>query len=418
MDYRYILLFALLISSSFGACIGYNDSFDVRVLDAKLRPVEGADVVIKYDRGATFGEQYFITPAKKTDSNGKVHFDILNQGTLSRPIDCKININASLDGTLQKKEIIANTHGQIIDLALSDAYPIKFYVRDQFQSPLKNATVTIGSSSKKTDEMGLVKIFVKKGVYDYFASYVDASQAGKINVSDDTAFEVLFPYYKIQLDVRDDNGNPLNATLMIFNHTYYLADGHFENNKTFGSEVPYTLEYSGLESSGTITPSVEPNVKAVFDVHAPLFGEIKPEVLNNRPKLHIIASDPGKLASGISISSIKVTYKIEPGDSGWSNAITFTAGLNKFTTDFPELPENSIVNFKIEVKDNAGNKADIDGKFSTLIQQNNTQNQTNTQTEPPQEQGIPLLYILIGVIIVILTIYMVFRIRSKASGGS
>jgi hypothetical protein len=74
------------------------------------------------------------------------------------------------------------------------------------------------------------------------------------------------------------------------------------------------------------------------------------------------------------------------------------------------------------MNDKAGNKASIDGKFSTLAGQsepvNNTQNQTNAQPTAEQEQGIPLLYIFAGAIVVLLAVYVVFRIKSQGGERS
>jgi hypothetical protein len=62
MRYLHLLILMLLVGSAFADCIGYNDSFYVRALDAKYRAIEGANVWIKYDRGTSFGDKYFTTP--------------------------------------------------------------------------------------------------------------------------------------------------------------------------------------------------------------------------------------------------------------------------------------------------------------------------------------------------------------------
>src|SRR5271157_4267697 len=99
MDARYLVLLLLLISLSYADCVGYNDTFQVRVLDAKLRPVENAAVTVTYDRGASFGAQYFTTPFKYTYQNFFLNILIYNQWTGCRAIDCNIVINGSIGGT-------------------------------------------------------------------------------------------------------------------------------------------------------------------------------------------------------------------------------------------------------------------------------------------------------------------------------
>jgi hypothetical protein len=335
---------------------------------------------------------------------------------------CRVS-TASAGGSTKKVVITANKHGSPVDLIFTDVYPVRFYVRDQERAPLVNASVMVGSITNNTDSSGMVKFFYKVGTYSYFASYLDAQQAGTLTVENDTGFEVIFAHYAISLDVMDDTGEPLNVTFTIAGQRFEAADGHFENGRVFGEEVSYTVEYMGLVREGVMTPASEPSITIIYDTHSPMFGDIVPGESGGRPQLTIPVSDPNQHASGLDLSSMKVLYKIEPSDetSPWSSAVTFTSGRDKFTAQFPELPPDSIVKFRIEIKDMEGNMAEIDGKFSTLpveVPQNNTQNQTNPPEPPEEGQGIPFYYILIGVIIVILAVYMVFRLKSKAVGGT
>jgi len=167
----------------------------------------------------------------------------------------------------------------------------------------------------------------------------------------------------------------------------------------------------------------------VYDVHAPLFGDITPQTTNNWTKLMIEASDPGEFASGVNVSSIRVTYRLEPAEptDPWNTAVTFSTGYNTFAAEFPELPPDSIVNFRIEIKDKEGNRADIDGKFTTFTGDDDavdgegpvddTQNQTNAQVTEPEMQEIPPFYIVGGAILMILIVYMVIRLKRMASGS-
>lgn len=422
MDSRYILLLLLFCQVAFSAtdCAGYEDSFFVRVLDGALKPVPGADVTVTYDRGATFGEKYFTTPINQTDSSGKRYYEIINLGTTSREIDCNIVINASAGGARKSVKIIADQHGPTVDVKFDDVFLLRFYVRDQLKAPLKDAAVSIGNFSGRTDQNGKLSGYFKVGSYDYFASYIDASQAGKLNVSNETDFEVIFPHYRISIDVTDDSGKPLDAELSIFNQTFQMENGHFENEKTFGETVPYRVEYGGLVTEDTILPATNPIVMVRYDISSPTFKSITPAVLNNRYKLNVEVFDPNQYPSGIDVSSVKVRYKIEPSDatSPWGSAIVYTTGRSMYTADFPELPGSSIVKFVVEVKDKAGNRAEKEGTFSTFAGAiNGTQNQTEPQPNPSEDQGIPLIYIAVGAIVLVLAAILVFIMKSKAAGG-
>jgi hypothetical protein len=428
MNLRYVAIFILAIQViplvfAETNCTGYHDMFTVNVLDGNLKPVSNATVIVKYDRGQSFGDKYFITPPKQTDASGQILYDIYNGGTNVREIDCKIEINATAGGADKSVTIEAGKHGPTVDVIMSDVFSLKFFVRDQFRAALPNATVNVGNYSGVTDGSGMYFKEIKEGVYPYFASYVDASQAGSINISNDTEFEVLFPHYRITVDVSDDTGTPLPATLTIFNKTFEMQDGHFENEKTFGDSVPYTVNYRGIITEGTISPATLPIVELIYDINAPLFGNITPQTMNDRYQLQIEVWDPNEFADGLDISSMKMYYKLEPSDATtpWSNAVVYTTGRNKFTADFPKLPPDSIVKFRAEVKDKAGNRAEKEGKFSTYAVAppvNNTGNETNPQPPPSQEQGIPLIYILGGVIVLVLGLYLVFRMKSKPPAGA
>jgi hypothetical protein len=409
------LIMLTLISTTYADCIGYNETFYARVLDAKNRPVPGAEAFIKYDRGATFGSQYFTTPPLKTDSNGMVQFEIANQGTTSRSIDCNI-IATGVAGTINSSvTVIAEKHPSIVDVILP-IYPVQIFTRDQLGSPIANATIIIQDDLRKSGSDGRLFYYFKTGPYDYFASYKDGKASGGFVVAGDSFFEIIFTFHRITIDVVDDANQPLNATLSIFNQTFIMENGHFEENKSFGDLIHYSVMYNGIVSEGEIEPTVESSKKIIFDIHSPLIGDVVSEPNNNRPKLVITVSDPGIYASGVDFKSASVQYRLEPADisTPWNNAVTFTSGRGTITAEFPEMPPSRIVEFRISIKDKSGNRASLEGKFSTMV--NNTQNNTTNETKPPvdgqENQGIPLIYILIGVIIVILIAYAVFRLRA------
>lgn len=405
-------------------CVGYQESFDVRVLDGKQRPVEGAEVSIRYDRGTSFGEQYFTTPAAYTNSEGRVHYTIINQGTTTREIDCDIDIEVSAGGSAKKKTVVADAHGPTVDLILDDVYLIRFYVRDHFNAPLPNATVNIGKKSNLTNEDGYVRHYLQTGTYEYFASYLEAKDAGIISIeTDDVDYQVTFPYYKVEIDVMDDFGEPLDAFVTMQNETFQLENGHFENNRSFGSEIPYEVDYKGLVASGTIVTVLDPAATVIYDIHAPTIEDVESEVTPSITKLIVTVSEPGKYPSGVDVNSIKVRYRLEPADptTPWNDAVVFSSGHSIYTAQFSDLPPDSIVQFSIELKDMEGNRASREGKFSTLAVEepttNVTQNQTITQEDEGTEQEIPLFYIMGGVILVILTVYLGIRLKSKGTGG-
>ncbi|MFH1785338.1 MAG: hypothetical protein ABH842_02835 [Candidatus Micrarchaeota archaeon] len=425
MNYKYIPLILLLLYTGmvYADCSGYQETFDVRVLDAKNRTVEGALIQVKFDRGTSFGDQYFVTEPQPTNSGGIVTYKILNQGTNTREIDCNIYINATIGGTSATKTIVVSEHGSIVDLRIEDLYPARFYIKDQYKIGIPNSTVTVDVwGPGTTDSTGVVKGYLKAGSHQYFASHKDASEGGVVDVVDDVYFEIIFPHYPITIEVTDDYGVPLNATITIFNETFELENGEFQHPEVFGQQVPYEIVYLGEVVEGTMDPATDPDLEIRFDVHAPTISEVKQETTNNRPKLSITVTDTGVYPSGLDVSSMKVWYKQEPSGPNdlWHPAVVFTTAKGQFTAEFPEMEPNTIISFKIEIKDQATNKAELEGKFTTLVvenPQNTTGNNSNPQPDPPKEQEIPLLYIIGGVFVLVLAVYLVIRIKSKATDG-
>ncbi len=421
MDFRYAIVFLLLAQLSFADCVGFIESFDARVLDAKYRPIEGAEVTVKYDRGSTFGDVYFTTPIQLTNSSGKIHYNLANQGTLTRKIDCKIVITASAVGSTRTKEIIVGQHGDPVDVVLDDVYPVRFYVKDHYGAPLENATITIDGQTMRTNSAGYVKYYAKTGSYEYLASYLEGSQDGSFEVADDVAFEVFLTFYRISIETKNDQGTPIPVTISLFNKEFE-SEGKFVMDKAFGNEIEYIVDHKGVIKSGYIYPEDKPDIEVIFDVNAPLFEKITPETTaSGKPRLLITISDQGPFASGVNPQTMSVVYKVEPAEPGapWSRAATFTTGKNTFAAEFPGLPENRIVNYRAEVRDKEGNIATIEGKFATLPvpDENTTNNQTDTQDNKDKEQGIPQIYIVSGAIIIILVVFMLIRHKSKQNKG-
>ncbi|MGV8085348.1 MAG: hypothetical protein ACP5N9_03810 [Candidatus Bilamarchaeum sp.] len=412
MRYLHLLILMLLVGSAFADCIGYNDSFYVRALDAKYRAIEGANVWIKYDRGTSFGDKYFTTPPIATNESGAVYFSIANQGTRWRDIDCNIIASASVGDSKADITITPGIHGQYVDVVLSDVYRLNFHVANQEGVALNGANIEINNKILTTDSNGNAKIYLKKGQYNYLASYLSSKQSGSIDMQDDLTESVAVQKNAVRIEVVDDQGNYLPARLRMLNQTYIITNGTYQNDQVYGEGIEYSIDYNTLVKSGTIEDGKITRV--VYDLTAPTFGVIQTDLFNGKIRLKLPIADQGTYASGIDASTLKVTYRAEPsnGSSEWQNAVTYVSARNEYTSEFPTLPDNKIINFKAQISDRSGNKATIEGRFSTYTQ-NTPQNDTNSQNPSPDDQGIPLLYIIIGVIIVILGAYLVIRMKNK-----
>ncbi len=407
------LILILLITTTAADCAGYYESFDIRVLDPKIRPVEGALVQVKFDRGTSFGPQYFTTEPTPTNASGRVHISIHNQGTNTREIDCKIYINATIGGATTKETITAEAHPVIVDLTL-DVYKVEIYVKNQNRVPVENATVTINEEGKTTDSSGRALFYSKTGEIEYLASYLKGKQSGYIPVSDDTRYEILLAQYSVAIDVIDDYGEPLPSTLELFGETHELEDGHFETDEVFGEEITATVTYAGIVKEYTIYPAEENDVDFVFDIHPPVIEVVDHMSVDSRPRMTVRITDPGDYGTGVDPTSVIVLYRIV-GETGWTSATTYVTGVDTYTVDFPALQEGKIIEFRVEALDEQGNKAVQTGRFVTTgkPEENITENGEEPQENGFEWQDIPLFYIVIGVILIIVVVYIVKHLKGK-----
>jgi hypothetical protein len=376
--------------------------------------VPEAEVYVYHQYSGSFSQYNTIGPLY-TNNNGELSVIVQNAEPTPKQLDCRIWINASRGGDVKKRTVIANDHASMIELKL-DIYPVHFYVRDQSGFPLENATVSVGFESRETDKNGHALFYSKKGEFDYLISYFDGSQSGSLDIANDTSYGEVMPSYSITIYVVDDMGDPLNASIILADVTTQLgSDGKFSKSKTFGSAVEFTAIYGGITKNLKMYPAVDPNKQVVFDLTSPVIKEISKEEVDRKVRLTIPVEDKGKFPSGVDTSSILVTYRLEPaGETAqWSNAITYVSSKNVFIADFPEFNPDSLVQFRVEVADKEGNKAVVSGRFTTFTAQEPT-NGTNSPPEPKDDEEFPIYYVIGGILLMVLIVYMFFRMKGKS----
>ena len=393
----------------------YTDNLKIRSLDMNSRPVEGAVVYVYHQYSGSIGSNggtYHTTGPLITDASGIVNAKVSNIEQTAKLLDCEIKINASYGGAFRKITVIANSHPEHIDLKL-DVYPVSIFVRDQKGAPIQGAKITMRNETRETDASGLAKFYSIAGKADYFASYLDAKASGLIDVTNDTVYGIVIPTYAITIRIIDDSGNPLGASITISNKTVFLPDGLYSQDKIFGDEIVFSTSYSGIVKNLKIYPAVDNSHTVVYDRTAPTIDidNIKKEEIAGKVRLTISVSDSGLYPSGINTSSVAVAYREEGReDLGWASATTYISKKDIFVVDFPGFEPNSLVQFKIDVMDNEGNRATATGRFATSIPQAPTNNTNQQPSEEPQG-GFPLPEAIIGVIIIVFVIYLFMRIK-------
>jgi hypothetical protein len=403
---------------SYGVCSpNFNDSFYVKVLDANLRPVEGAWISIHYQYSYTFGNKYTYTNPGKSDATGRKYFVLQNQEPYQDLVDCNIVVYATFDDSINATSIIAENHADPVNVHLSNLYLLTIFVKDESGSFVQNATVSVANQTRQSDSLGSIKVWATAGDRSFLASYKKAKLSGQISIDKDTTYEIRFKKKSYSIELIDDNGLPLQGTVTISGKSFQLDNnGIYYCAESWEERIDYVLEYMGINKSGTIALESENTSKVVFDTHAPVISNITYSTVNEYPRLTITSKDSGKYGSGVNPSSISVKYKKENSAGDWSTVQVFTQGTDTWIADFPKLSQNTVIDFRIELKDMAGNKAVRDGKFVTEEQQPKNESKINTETQK-EDQGIPLLHIISGIIIIIIILFLVFRLKASGQGG-
>jgi hypothetical protein len=410
----FFLVLVLTASFAAGCEEGYVDEFTVKVLDANSQPVEDAAVEITYDRGTSFGDKYHTTDTRYTPANGKLDYRIAVPGTDVRDVECELVIRAFISGSEAEKTVEAKKHSSNIFLQL-EVYPVDFRVKNQYGNPIANASVSVEGKTKTTDGAGRARYYLRPDTYDYLVSYLTGKQSGSITVTNEEDFDIVLEFNPVSIEVVDDRGEHLPSTVHIFNETFDVPDGRFDYPRAFGESINAIVEYNGSIKEVELFPGEDPDKRVVYDLRAPSFKNISTVTEGDLTRLLINVEDMGPYASGIDYQSLTVRYRTEEEGSPtpWSDATTFAASSDTFMADFPELPKNTVVRFRVEVADNDHNKASIEGRFTPESGDGPKENGGDEQENGEKEQDFPFIYICAGVILVLLILIVVNKLKGE-----
>jgi hypothetical protein len=426
MNFRYLLLLLLLPCMASSAqstdtpeCnTSFHDTLVLRALDAWHRPIEGAAIYVYYQYSGSVGSggqgTYYSVGPLLTNSSGMVRALVVNIEESESLVDCNMEVSALAGGVNSTASVEAMDHPNIIDMDIP-VYPVAFHVTDPSAAPLQGAIVWFHNETKTTDALGLAKFYAPAGPANYLVSYLDGKQQGSIQVTNDVNFEARIKFYPVTVKVMDDNGNPLNATLSTGTRTAQLGpNGTYYDPKIFGNSFAFNVSYAGVTKEFLINPETDNPKAVIFDFTSPAIGAIGKSEANGTVRLTVPVSDPGLYPSGVDPASISVTYRAESA-AQWSRAVVFASQKGVFTADFPQFPPNTVIQFKVEAADLEGNKASLDGRFSTAPPPPEPVNTSNSTVTPPPQQpqgpGLPLLQIAGGLALLIFLIYMFFRLK-------
>jgi len=419
--YRNLFVMILLMSPLFAATCepGFRDPVAVQVLDAMWRPVQNATITFTYQKDETTGKGYITTAPLQTDAEGRVSTYLQNTEQLASRVRCDIKINVTLDGVTKTKTITAQHH--IVEEQFQfDAYALTLRAIDKYGAAIANSSVRVNQMDGTTNSQGFATFIVnKKNDVEVSVVYKGSVISKKISVQNDTYYTLQALLYNFDLEVVDDNSNPLEATILIDNDEFTSTSISISDTPV--SKPSVSVTYGTLTKMPEIDLSQRESYTVVFDLTPPEIKNIQVSMTASKDmRIKFEVEDPNPLASGPSLDDTAVTYTI--GGTTRTTAVFVEGG--KYVAEIVRPPENSLVRFTIITKDKEGNMKTVNGEYlvqSTVPPTNQTEPPTN-QTQPPEQPPsfIPMenpLFLVAAAIVVLALLWVVYNyIRGLGSG--
>lgn len=411
-----VLVLFSLISFSFAMDCDpkWTDEVDVRVLDAKNRPLQNASVTLTYQIDETTSKGYVTTDPMLTDEEGKIHKKVQNLEQDATEVDCDIVINVEYGGKTAQETVFAGYHATLIDINL-DVYTVAITVLDQDGTRLENALISVDLLESHTNSNGVGYLRVGSGEKTLFVTYSGAVREYTFTVEDDMDYEVSFYVTDLILTVLDDQGNPLEATAT-FGVTEYEASNGVITIPSVGISDPEVLvSYQGREKYPELDLDRENEYLVVFDFNSPEVTSVKEQHTDQLTTLLVTIDDVGIHPSGIDPTSFSVRFDAGPG---WSDAQSYPKGGNLYAAELGPIPSNTLVYFEIYVEDNDGNGITQPGQISIVdVPVNgNGGNQANGDNGTNGDNGFDFVGLLLPIIGLIVVIAIIYFIYTKFSG--
>ncbi|MBS3068293.1 hypothetical protein J4450_06315 [Candidatus Micrarchaeota archaeon] len=405
---------------------GFVDTLNIRALDTKLRPIEGASVTVTYQLDKSTSKGYFTTPPRLTSKNGNVTVTIRNLEKIQSQVDCDIKIDVTLDGKSFSKAITAENHPSFIDFKI-DVFTLRVLVVDERNSAISGAEVFVNNRSKIT-EGGIADFKVFGGKSRVFVKYLGGKEESEVDVTDDLTTTVQLIFFKLKIYTTDENDDPLSTKITIDDKTYD-SSGELNLDKIIGQYHTAMINYQGREKTIDLDLAENTEYSAAFDISSPKIKRVDVFEEGNKIRVVITTEDEGQFASGVAASDVSVRYISETG--GTKKIAVYQNKPNQFTAEIPVPTGFNEISFTVDVKDREGNSVSAEGlhKLSGGSSSNgangggtgpnfpNPKNQTDGPDQPPSsDQGLPLHYIIGGIIILVVVFYVVYRLKFKKEG--
>ena len=409
-----LVIFTLVLLTSFvfaADCqAGFQENLKIRVLDGKLRPLEGASVQVTYQVDQTTNKGYKTTNPVITPKNGTINQVILNREIRDDRVKCDITINATFDNTTVSRVIKAENHENLIDVNL-EAYQLNIQVLDNLNRPIDGAIVAVNEQFSTTNAQGFVAFKAHAGNARVFASWKEAKTERMIVLKDDAMQTLEIGRYALDLEVFDDAGVPLLAQAIIAGKEYAITDGKLHVDDISEPQTTIEIQYKGVTQTQSIDLRVQGLYQMYVDSTPPSISKVVEIESTDKRRFAVVATDPNQFASGIDTKSL--VFRWSKDNKEWQKSLTYINKKGELVAEVDSSVETFY--FEAELKDNAGNKQIISGKLVKKEETQPVQNQTETPSQIAQPSGgeLPIIPIVIGFVVVAGIVFAVLHLKKQ-----
>ncbi len=404
--WKSFLLFMVMFGSLFWACTpGFVDELNIKVIDSKYRPINGAAVNITYQKDETTGKGYVTSTTQYSGEDGKVSMTARNTEVIEKRVECDITIQVEYDGVQIEREVEAQAHSAEIQMQFEDAYLLSLKVVDMQGQAISNTRVRINEMYQNTSETGYIAMIVNGGTVEIAVPYLGAVVTREVPMTSDLSYTLQARAYALNLEVVDDRGDPLAAQITV------------EDEEVMGSGIevaglaitnPYVrVAYGSVEKFPSIDLTQGGEYTVSFDLTPPEITNVEVSKSTDELKIRFFLVDPNVLASGANIDATTVSYIV----SGVTQTAVPYAESGAYAVEIPVPPENSLLRFTITAYDEEGNMNTVNGEYLVTSAVDNGPDPGETGDgeeggiEIPEEGGMILL--VLGAIVVLVLGYVV-----------
>ncbi|MCD6549582.1 hypothetical protein J7K41_02655 [Candidatus Micrarchaeota archaeon] len=422
------LVFLLFVVSEI-AYADYVEKVRVFVGDVRGRAVPGADLWTVYKINQIRG--FVKTRIFETDESGLADIEFWYTEKDERKADYDYTLYVTYpgddyDGPQSSASIRLNAkktvNGVTQFVKLKDVYFVRLHVYNADTGDPIHCNVTFFDEvTEETDVNGDLYLEMPKGTHPVYIDVGGLKKMYYINVTEDgQVINLPVGIYTFTVNVVDDFGNPINATLSVFNISYNLSGSI---TLSFIAENPVfdlTVTHGASLKNVSVNVLEKDNVTVSFDRSEPDIevGDIIEDVTG--VFINVRITDPGRYPSGISQSKPpKLYYSVTVDNRTSRGAVTMIRQGDYYRARVPEILDGGVLEYEIDAYDNAGNLAVYMGTYTG---KGTTENLISNETQPSNQSGstgpeqpssgqsfnmITTVSMAVGVIVFILILYYV-----------